>query len=190
MVHEHIYNRKSIVCFDEKPVPPQVLKDIFEAASLAPSANNQQPWRYLVGVKGTTTYTKIFDSLKEGNQEWAGKAPVLIASIAEVVSSYNRKTNIHAWHDTALSFSNLIFEATSRDLFVHPMAGFYSENLISAFKIPIDFQPVVVAAIGYRGDCKDMSESIRQRENKQRIRKPLDEFIFDNEWGKSFKFKV
>ena len=119
-----------------------------------------------------------------------GSTPVLIASVAGVVSSYNSKTNIHAWHDTALSFLNLIFEATSRDLFVHPMAGFYTENLIFAFKIPFDFEPVVVAALGYKGDCCDMSESIKQRENKQRVRKPLNEFVFDNEWGKSFTFKV
>src|SRR5258708_23929718 len=47
-VHELITERWSPPAFADKPVPPDVLRSIFEAARWAPSSNNQQPCAYIV----------------------------------------------------------------------------------------------------------------------------------------------
>jgi nitroreductase len=188
MVQEFILKRKSIVCFDQKPVPNEILNELFEAARWAPSANNQQPWRYIVGVKGTKCYNFIFESLKDGNKIWAVNAPVLIVCVAEVISEYTNKPNPYAWHDTALSFSNLVFQAISKDLYVHPMAGFFSEKIIEYFKIPAAYEPVIAAAIGYKGTCNGLPENIKERENKIRVRKVLNETVFEGKWKTPYIF--
>lgn len=43
-----IYERRSVRDFKSKPVPPGLLRRVLESARFAPSAGNQQPWRFIV----------------------------------------------------------------------------------------------------------------------------------------------
>ena len=45
-----IQNRRSIRAFLEQPVPREALEEILLAGSLAPSASNRQPWRFIVAT--------------------------------------------------------------------------------------------------------------------------------------------
>ncbi|HQC47891.1 MAG TPA: nitroreductase family protein, partial [Candidatus Syntrophosphaera sp.] len=45
---ELIASRASVRDFLPDPIPEEILKEILEAGRLAPSAQNRQPWRYLV----------------------------------------------------------------------------------------------------------------------------------------------
>src|SRR5512145_2634580 len=45
---EAIANRKSIRRFKDQPVPDEAIRKILDAGRLAPSANNTQPWSFLV----------------------------------------------------------------------------------------------------------------------------------------------
>ena len=47
-VLEAIAGRRSIRKFQDKPLPDEVVKQILEAATLAPSGKNGQPWRFYV----------------------------------------------------------------------------------------------------------------------------------------------
>src|SRR4030042_1545240 len=47
-VGEAIRQRRSIRKFLDKPVPREMIDEILEAARLAPSGSNRQPWRFLV----------------------------------------------------------------------------------------------------------------------------------------------
>ena len=62
-VHSLIKTRWSPRAYDSRPVEPDKLKRIFEAARWAPSASNLQPWYFLVGFKGDDVYAKIFGTL-------------------------------------------------------------------------------------------------------------------------------
>jgi nitroreductase len=46
--HALIASRRSIRNFEERPVPPEHLARILEAARLAPSSTNRQPWRFVL----------------------------------------------------------------------------------------------------------------------------------------------
>ncbi|MCB5262414.1 MAG: nitroreductase family protein [Candidatus Cloacimonetes bacterium] len=45
---ELIHSRYSVRDFRPDPIPEDVLQEILEAGRLAPSAQNRQPWRYIV----------------------------------------------------------------------------------------------------------------------------------------------
>ncbi|MEJ2545759.1 MAG: nitroreductase family protein, partial [Calditrichaceae bacterium] len=61
-----IKNRWSPRAFSEKPVEYDKLERVFEAARWSASCFNEQPWRFIVGIKGhNNTWDKIFDSLSE-----------------------------------------------------------------------------------------------------------------------------
>ena len=78
-IHDVIARRWSPRAFDERPVEQETLKSLFEAARWAPSSNNEQPWRFIVASKETSTdYDRLFACLVEGNRKWAFRAPVLI----------------------------------------------------------------------------------------------------------------
>lgn len=62
-LYNALINRQSIRAFQEKPVDPEIVDKIIQAASRAPSAKNTQPWR-LVHI-GKKTMDKITPRLKE-----------------------------------------------------------------------------------------------------------------------------
>ncbi len=47
-VFEAIQKRKSIRSYEPTPIPSEKLKKVLEAARLAPSAGNIQPWRFIM----------------------------------------------------------------------------------------------------------------------------------------------
>ena len=59
-----IINRRSIRKFKPDPVPESVIDDIITAGSLAPSAKNRQPWKFIVTSDGSKT--ELLDAMEEG----------------------------------------------------------------------------------------------------------------------------
>ena len=51
-VLENIRNRRSVRLFDDKDISESDLQTVLQAANHAPSAHNQQPWRFII-VSGT-----------------------------------------------------------------------------------------------------------------------------------------
>ncbi len=47
-VLDNIYGRRSVRNFSDKEVPDEILKEIIRAGTYAPTAMNQQPWRFVV----------------------------------------------------------------------------------------------------------------------------------------------
>ncbi len=75
-VFEAIQKRRSIRKFKQDPIPEEHLNRVLEAARLAPSAGNRQPWRFVV-VKCENTRVKLAELAD--NQIFVGDAPVVIA---------------------------------------------------------------------------------------------------------------
>lgn len=183
-VDENILRRWSPRSFAAREVSTADLKKIFEAARWAASSYNEQPWRFLVGKRGDSTYDKIFSALIEFNQSWAKTAPVLILSLAKTTFTQNSKPNDYHLHDTGAATAYLSLQATELGLHTHSMAGFDKEKARAAFGIPEDFGIGAVTALGYLGDPEALPEQMRQVETAPRTRKALGEIVF-SEWEKA-----
>lgn len=177
-IHQVIRERHSTVTFSSKQVEEEKLISLFEAARWAPSAFNEQPWKFIVGIKGKDeNYQKIFDCLMEANQGWAKFAPVLVISIASKYSHVTGKPNRFSQYDTGMAVGNLLAQATSLGLFVHQMGGFSVSNAKDFFEIGDEYDIMAAMAIGYKGEIELFPEYIQERESKKRLRKPLDEIF-------------
>jgi nitroreductase len=184
-----VRNRWSPRAFADQPVTPDVLRSLLEAARWAPSSNNEQPWAYIVATKDDPeNFTKMLSVLVEFNVGWAQNAPVLILSVAHLKAQKDGAPNRHALHDVGSATAQLTFEANSRGLFVHQMAGYYPEKARQVFEIPEDWEPVAAMAIGYLGDPQSLPERLRDRELAPRTRKPLSEFVMTRGWGHTAPF--
>src|SRR6202171_1804290 len=138
-LHKLIRNRWSPRAFSDKPVPSEVLRSLFEAARWAPSSNNEQPWAYLVATKDDPeNFAKMVGVLVEFNANWANHAPVLALSVAHLKTQRDGKPNRVALHDVGSATAQFTFEANSRGLWVHQMAGFDTEKARQTFAIPAD----------------------------------------------------
>src|SRR3981189_3051764 len=128
-VHELIQQRWSPRAFSEQPVPPEVLRSLFEAARWAPSSSNEQPWAFLVTTADDKeNHAKMLSTLVEFNQAWAKHARVLAIAVSELAFAKTGKPNRNAFYDTGAALANLSLEATSRGLFVPQMAGLRSSQ--------------------------------------------------------------
>lgn len=183
-IHQLIAERWSPRAFDSRPVEPDKLRAVFEAARWAPSCFNDQPWRYLLATKEETGhYGKLFSCLSEANQVWVRNAPVIFCSVANESFSRNEKFNRWAQHDLGMANQNLALQATALGLSVHFMGGFSAEKVRDLCGIPENCVPVAMGALGYMGDPKDLPKDLREREAAERTRNPLEEMIFSSRWG-------
>ena len=181
-IHDLLRQRWSPRAFDDRPIEPEKLRSLFEAARWAPSSYNGQPWRFLVATKeNTTEYNRLFDCLVEGNQKWAHRAPALMLSVAKLQFE-DGSPNRHALHDTGMAAENLVVQATALGLVAHQMAGFRIDQARADCKIPEGYEPVAMIAVGYPGDLALLSDRLRARDAQPRVRKPLTEFVYSATW--------
>lgn len=184
-VHDLIRNRWSPRAFDGRPVEPEKLKSLFEAARWAASSYNAQPWYFMVATKDDPeNFKKILDCFVEFNQGWAKSAPVVALSVAQLKFEHNGAQNNHAFHDVGQAAANLALQATALGLQIHQMAGILPDKAREIFGIPDGYEAVAGFAIGYPGDPANLPDKLREQEHAPRSRKPLDSFVFTGKWGK------
>jgi len=185
-VHELIAARWSPAGFADREVSREDLCSLFEAARWAPSSYNEQPWSYIVATRSDPAeFAQLLSCLVEGNQVWARTAPVLALGCTSLRFARNNQPNAAAHHDLGLASENLCVEATSRGLFVHQMIGILPDRAREIYRIPEGIDVLTGLAIGYAAEPASLPEKIRQRDTAPRSRKPLAQFLFGHEWGKT-----
>jgi len=78
---EAIEKRRSIRKFKPDPVPEEVIKALLDAARLAPSGCNAQPWRFKL-VKDAATKLNLAEAAHR--QPFIAKAPVVLVCCADI----------------------------------------------------------------------------------------------------------
>ncbi len=176
-IHPILAERKSPRSLDESvTLSSDEIRALLEAARWAPSANNLQPWRFFVGLRGDATFTSILESLRPFNQNWSKRASLLVL-VAGVTKNEDGSDNNSFMYDCALAVSQLTFEAHSRGYVAHQMAGFEKDLAMRNLSIDSLLLPVVVVAIGKQAGVEQLDEATAQRELAPRVRKPLDELV-------------
>ncbi|MCY3803657.1 MAG: nitroreductase family protein [Gammaproteobacteria bacterium] len=178
-VHELIGKRWSPYVFADRAVPRDDLRSLFEAARWTMSSYNAQPWRYIVGILGYSDALRdqVFSVLLEGNQAWAGRAPVLALGLVEHNFEHNGKPNKAAVHDLGAASAQLTLEATARGLCVHQMVGIDPDKAREVFDLPDSIEPFTGLAIGYPGKAEDADEEFASRDSRPRVRKPMQDIF-------------
>jgi hypothetical protein len=68
------------------------------------------------------------------------------------------------------------------------MAGFDPQKAREAFQIPEGWEAISAFTIGHPGDPDSLPETLRQREQAPRTRKPLSDFVMSGRWGQQAPF--
>jgi len=150
-----ILSRRSIRAYTGEPVTDEQLERLLRAAMSAPSAGNQQPWRFVV-VRGRETlgaipavhpYARMLDH----------------APLAIVVCGTSDGRWPQFWdQDCAAAVENLLIEAQSLGLGavwlgVHPLAERVT-GLRRLLGIPDAVTPFAVVAVGHPAETKSPAD--------------------------------
>jgi nitroreductase len=171
-----IKNRWSPRSFFQEEIEQNDLDTILEAASWAPSANNEQPWYYIYAHRGTAGYETLKSALVPANAAWAKDAAVLIAAVARKTFAANEMPNRSAMHDLGMANANLLLQALSMNIYGHLMGGFDREKLTVDLGLTTDQDAVCIIALGFIDVPEKLEEPLRTRETQARQRKALEEF--------------
>lgn len=149
---------------------------LLEAARWAPSANNSQPWRFLVARRDEEAFDRLVEILAPGNQVWAHAAGALILVAAEAVDETGLRRP-WAHFDTGQAVAALSLQAEARGLHVHQMGGFDADRAHAGFDLDESLQPVVVVAVGLHDPHAELPEPLAAREAAPRTRQPLESLL-------------
>lgn len=180
-VIESILERWSPLAFDPTPVEEENIRALFEAARWAPSAYNEQPWRFVYALKSDPKRDVLENLLVAGNA-WAKNAGMLVLSFAKKTFARNGTANRHHLHDLGAASAYLVAQATALGLVSHHMSGYDAERANEALGVPSDYEPGSMIAIGYYAGQDGLDEGSKKREDGPRMRKTLDEIAFRGGW--------
>jgi len=151
-----VNRRYSVRSFLDKPVEREKINLCLEAARLAPSACNAQPWKFIViddiELKNTLC-DKIFTSAYATNK-FVKKAPVLVVVISEKgtflsrVGSFLRDTRYYLI-DIGIAVEHFILQATEIGLGTCWIGWFNEKEAKKVLSIPKEKKIDVMAAVGY-----------------------------------------
>jgi nitroreductase len=177
---ETIQIRRSKRAYSDKPIEPEKIQSIFEAARWAPSSSNEQPWVYIYATKDQPElWGKLFDALVEGNKIWAERAPLLIMSLIRKNFVRNEKPNASAKYDLGAANAFLALQATHLGLNVHQMGGFDRQRAAENLNVPDTHEVAVMIAVGYSGDPDMLPQNLKEREISPRERYRQSAFVMN-----------
>jgi nitroreductase len=140
-VFEAIKLRRSVRAYEPIPVAKDKIEKILEAARLAPSAKNVQPW-YFVVVTDAEKKEKIARSGRFAG--FLKEAPVVIVGCGDSRASPK-------WHvvDVSIAMQNMVLAATAEGLGTC-WVGSFDEGLVKEIlKVPEHYKVVALLAVGY-----------------------------------------
>jgi nitroreductase len=164
-----ILTRQSVRKYSGHPVEPEKLNLCLEAARLAPSASNSQPWHYIV-VDQEPVRTDIaratFSELVKFNR-FTLNVPVLIVLILEKPRLLNRIAMIlkkKEWRliDIGITAEHFCLQAAEEGLATCMIGWFQEKQIKKILSIPQDKSVALVISVGYAEEGYPLRKKIRK----------------------------
>jgi len=142
-----IKTRHSIRQYRPDPVPEDALFRVLEAARLAPSACNKQPWLFYV-VREESLRCRLFPA---AGRAWVAVAPVLLIACSQPsdawVRSWDQKN--HSDIDLAITMEHVMLAATNEGLGTCWICAFNPQTIREVLTLPAALDPVAITPLGY-----------------------------------------
>lgn len=124
-----------------------LIRAVIDAARIAPSACNRQPWLFMV-VEGDEAREKVAAAY---GRDWIKTAPAYIIALGEPEVAWHRPADGHDHTDVDLSIAieHMCLAATSLGLGTCWVCNFDPAVLRREFNIPEQYVPVAILPIGY-----------------------------------------
>lgn len=173
-VLEAIKTRRSVRKYKPEPISDKDLKKILEAAQLAPSAGNKQPWKFVV-VRDEEMKGKLAEVARK--QLWIAEASVVIAALAmdkKDPSIYERWVE----KDVMIAVEHMVLASWELGFGTCWIGAFEQEGVKDLLDIPEEMTVISLLPIG-----------VPNQELLQKGRKNFDEIFFEGKYGNTLKLR-
>ncbi len=166
-VFDAVRTALAVRAYQDKPVPPDIVRRIVEAAHLTASSMNGQPWHFVV-VENRDTLRKLGEAVRTG--PYIAQAPLAIAVALE--------KSPYAVSDASRAIQSMILTAWSEGVGSN-WTGFGGlEGVKSLLGIPADMDVLAVVPFGYPaqaiGKGKKNRKPLSQVAHRERFDQPFE----------------
>ena len=166
---ELIRKRYSVRAYKQDPVEEEKLARVLDAARLAPTAANRQPFRVVV----VRTKGRENDLRRVYGRDWFTQAPLVLAVCALPAESWVRKAD--GWNaaevDATIAMDHLILAAAEEGLGTCWIAAFDPSAAREILGLPADVVPIAFTPVGYPADSPAAKK-----------RRPLADLVRHERW--------
>ena len=175
-----ILARQSVRRYAETPVEPEKLTLCLEAARLAPSASNSQPWKFIIVDKEplrTEVAKATFSDIKLINK-FTVQAPVLVVIVMEKAKLITRLAMLvkkKEWPliDIGITAEHFCLQAAELGLGTCMIGWFEEEKIKKLLQMPADKSIGLVISVGY---------AVEGYPQRTKIRKTMEEIVSYNKY--------
>jgi len=162
--NELALKRYSVRKYQAKEVEREKILQVLEAARVAPSAVNFQPWHFIV-----LTEKDIKDKIAQVYpRDWFAEAPVIIVACGDHSVSWKRKDGKdHCDIDLAIAVEHITLAAADLGLGTCWVCAFDAELCHEILELPENLEPIALIPLGY-----PLEESVPPKK-----RKSLEEIV-------------
>ncbi|MGD8402042.1 MAG: nitroreductase family protein [Anaerolineales bacterium] len=166
---ELIAARYSVRAYRPDPVEDEKLQAVLEAARLAPTAANHQPFKLVV----MHTAGREEEIGKIYRRHWFVQAPIVLGVCAISSQAWVRESDRFNARliDAAIVADHLILAATNLGLGTCWIAAFNVKAARSVMRLPDEAEPVIFTPLGYPAD-----------QPGEKTRKPLNDLVRYEYW--------
>ena len=166
---ELIQGRYSVRAYKPDPVEDDKLAQVLEAARLAPTAANRQPFQVIV----IHTAGREAELGRIYGKEWFTQAPLVLCVCAVLDQGWVRRDDgkRHTDVDAAIVMDHIVLAAADLGLGTCWIAAFNPAAAREVLGLPEGVEPVVFTPLGYPAD-----------QPKAKKRKPLSELVRYERW--------
>lgn len=166
---ELIRKRYSVRAYRPDPVEDWKLQEVLEAARLAPTAANRQPFQIIV----IHTAGREAELRRIYHREWFTQAPLIICACGVPEQSWVRSDDHRRYLDVdvAIVMDHLILAAANLGLGTCWIAAFNARAAREILGLPEEIEPLIFTPLGYPADTPNVKE-----------RKPLEALVRYEHW--------
>jgi nitroreductase len=169
--------RRSIRAFADRPVPEAALHRVLEAARLAPSACNYQPWRFVV-VKDAATRRELAGMCR-GQMFVAGAPAIIVCCGKRYAQRYNWMGEQAYLVDLGIAIEHMVLAARNEGLGTCWIGAFQDQPIKQLLGVPGDYDVVMLLPVGY-----PVSEDLFAATTERR---ELNQIVFTERFGASLE---
>jgi nitroreductase len=166
---ELIKKRYSVRAYKPDSVEEEKLQQVLDAARLAPTAANRQPFQLIViHTAGREAELKLIYG-----RDWFVQPPLIICACGVPGQGWVRRDDGKSYVDVdvAIAMDHLILEAANLGLGTCWIAAFNPDSAREVLGLPDDVEPIAFTPLGYAAD-----------QLGEKKRKPLDELVRHERW--------
>ena len=154
--------RHSARAFSGQALAWEDLALAFEAARLSSSSYNNQPWRFVVGLKGEAGFDALLDTAVEANRAWMKDAGAIVGVVASGVLEKTGEHDYAAMYGVGMAVNAMEFTFVEQGLTSMQAGGFDRKAFSELAGLPGHHTPIALLAVGHATEGHTPSPKVRK----------------------------